>query len=362
MKGFLLFTALLVFIAGCAAPTAVPPTPPPTLAAPIVAPNTQTPQAVPSSPTTAPQSNLGETKTYHDAFAGFEFDYPASWNITPIAAAAKQDASRYAATFFSWNPTGGGSEGIPDGETKIDVGVIKNGATSAQDALEKRKLEFASGGLGQTILSQELWTLPSGIQAARLQVRDQFGDSMEMITALNGNTILFGGVGDSALFDAIARTLRPAAVTGNDSSHPDSTRVSVPEGKFSLELPKGWQVFGPERADNDVNRPLNMYVFGTDAATHGEPYASRVIIADASQWTVEEFAVAQCGTLCPKHPFEDETIGGKPAKKTIIGGAHVPWLVTWHFVTHNNKLLAFSIHDYKTLEPLDNVIQSIRFE
>ncbi len=361
MKGFLLFIAVLVFVVGCATPTSVPttnrPATLPTQPIPTTLPATVTPQSVPSTPTTQPPSHLGETKTYRDAFAGFEFDYPATWNLTPIAEDAKQNAYIYAATFFSWEPKSISSEGIPEGETKIDVGVIKNGAASAQDALEKRKLEFASGGLGQTITSQAMWTLPSGMQAARLQVRDQFGDSIEMITAINGKTILFGGVGDAELFDAIAKTLRPIS-----SSNNDSTRHTIAEGNFSLELPDGWQVFGPTRVDNDVNRPLNMYVFGTEAATHGEPYASRVIIATAAQWTVEEFAVAQCGTLCPTHPIQDTTIGGKPAKKTIIGGAHNPWLVTWYFVNHNDELLAFTIHDYETLEPLNDVLQSIQFE
>lgn len=189
------------------APTILPATTPLQIAPTIVSPTFAPPTPIPA--TTAPQIELGETKTYRDEFAGFEFDYPANWNMTPIAEEAKVDAYIYSATFFSFTRTVPSAEGIPEGETKIDVGVFKNDATSADAALKLRKQEFANSDLEQKITREEMWTLPSGIQAARIQVHDRFGESAEMLTTINGRTILFGGVGDYALFDAIAKTLRP---------------------------------------------------------------------------------------------------------------------------------------------------------
>lgn len=219
MKGFLLFTGLIVFVStaiGCAAPTAVPPAVVPTTLPPPRVLATVTPQPIPPisvptaiPPTSTPQVNLGATKTYRDQFAGFEFDYPATWNLTPIGDEAKKNSVIYSATFFSWKPTGGSSEGIPAGGTMFDVGVNKNDAASPQAALEMRKQEIQNSDLGQTITSEEDWTLPSGLKATRLTVASRSGDSVEVITALNGKTILFGGVGDYSLLDAIAQTLRP---------------------------------------------------------------------------------------------------------------------------------------------------------
>lgn len=222
MRGFF-FTVIWILglgIVGCAtsappAPTRAPLPPAPTLA-PAVVP-TALPTNLPAADETAmPQVNLGETKTYRDEIAGFEFDYPATWSMTPVADEAKKSSVIYSATFFSWKPTGGSSEGIPAGGTKIDVGVIKNNAASPEEALALRKQEMANGDLEQTVLSEQAWTLPSGLKAARLQVKSRFGESAEVVTAINGRTILFGGVGDYALIDAVARTLRPIATSGNN--------------------------------------------------------------------------------------------------------------------------------------------------
>ncbi len=197
----------LPILATIVAPTILPATPQPQSVPTIVAPTLAPPTLIPA--TAAPQIELGETITYRDEFAGFEFDYPANWNVTPIAEEAKANAYIYSATFFSFTRTVPSAEGIPEGETKIDVGVFKNDAASAQAALELRKQEFAGSDLEQKILREEMWTLPSGMQAARIQVHDRFGESAEMLTTINGRTILFGGVDDYELFDAIARTLRP---------------------------------------------------------------------------------------------------------------------------------------------------------
>lgn len=225
MKGFLLAIGLCSFVllaVGCATPTPTPIPIVPTAIPTFVIPATVTPQPlVPTSPppttvpptnvppTQAPQVSLGETKIYRDEVAGFEFDYPATWNTTPVSDAVKKDSVIYSATFYSWKPTSVSAEGIPEGGTKIDVGVYNNKASSPEAALEMHKTDIQNSDLGQTITAQEDWTLPSGLKATRLTVTDRFGESAEVITALNGRMILFGGVGDYELFDAIAHTLRP---------------------------------------------------------------------------------------------------------------------------------------------------------
>jgi hypothetical protein len=159
-------------------------------------------------PTAAPQTTLTDTTEYRDEYAGFMLEVPKDWNSTPVNDAIKPTSVIYSTTFYSWTPTSVSAEGIPSGETKIDVGVYQNGASSPEAALQLRKQEFANGGLDQTILSEQPLTLQGGLRATRLEVSSRFGDSIEVITAINGKTILLGGVGDAALIDAIAQTLR----------------------------------------------------------------------------------------------------------------------------------------------------------
>lgn len=222
MKAFILVTISLVFVTSiiaCAAPGAPAPTTAPKISSPTVPPPTAVVATLPpptnlpvptklAPPTPAPQSLLGKTTTYSDVVAAFALDYPAAWNISPIADTAKKDSIIYSVTIYSFPPRTSG-EGIPAGGTKMDIGVNKNGAKSPQDALAMRKQEIANGDLDQKILSEEPLTLARGLQATRLHISDRFGESYEIITALNGNTILLGGVGDSALIDAIAETLHP---------------------------------------------------------------------------------------------------------------------------------------------------------
>jgi hypothetical protein len=50
--------------------------------------------------------------------------------------------------------------------------------------------------------------LPSGLQAARWEVESMAGKAVEMITVISGKTVIISGLGDYALFDQVARTLR----------------------------------------------------------------------------------------------------------------------------------------------------------
>jgi hypothetical protein len=132
------------------------------------------------------------------------------------------------------------------------------------------------------------------------------------------------------------------------------------EGTFTIDLPEGWDI-ASEEISSDANGTYVLYLLGEDPAVNHGPGTSRVVIANADEWTPEEFALSQCST-CPENPFESTTLDGKPALRTEIGGGGVPFRITWYFVQHNGKLIAFAIHDPETLLPLDKVIASIQFE
>jgi hypothetical protein len=158
---------------------------------------------------------LGQTRVYRDNIVGFELDVPSHWSLTPAGNEAMVNATIYTVTFNSWTPIGGGSDGIPDGETKIDITVYKNKPADSSDALRMRKEEFANAGLGQEIQSEETWTLDNNLIATRLVVSSSRGQAAEVVTAINGNTVLLSGSGDDALFDAIVRTLRQIPTSFN---------------------------------------------------------------------------------------------------------------------------------------------------
>jgi hypothetical protein len=147
--------------------------------------------------------------------------------------------------------------------------------------------------------------------------------------------------------------------TGPPTLDPD--RYYNEEGGFTLALPDGWSAIGPLEVSSDTEDTYNLYVLGADPAFDGGPGTSKIIIADASLWTPLAFSVAQCGT-CPEHPFEDVTLAGLPAQRTLIGGGAVPFTVTWHFLEAEGKLIGLAIHDPETLAPLEEVLQSIRFQ
>lgn len=154
----------------------------------------------------------------------------------------------------------------------------------------------------------------------------------------------------------------PSAPTEEPSMPVDepAQRVFGP-GTFSLDLPDGWDVFGPVEVTTDPDRPYEVYRLGENPSASGGPGMSIVAIDREAKWTPEDFALAQCST-CPDNGFESVTIDGIPALRTEIGGGGVPMMITWTFVEHQGNFIAFAIHDPETLEPLEDVIQSIQFD
>jgi hypothetical protein len=131
-------------------------------------------------------------------------------------------------------------------------------------------------------------------------------------------------------------------------------------GTFSLDLPEGWDVAGPNVVTTEDGRAYDSYSLGEDPTSSGGPGTSHVIIGDAAEWTPEELVLMQCST-CPDNGFEQVVVGGKPGQRTQVGGGGVPMMITWTYVENKGKLIGIAIHDPQTLEPLTAVIDSIIF-
>ena len=177
-------------------PAAPTPVPSPTAAPPPAEPPTAEPAAAP-------------TTVYENRYAGFALDYPAGWGLVDVDEEIKMGGGPYTASLTSWQPGEGGIEGVPEGGTKLDITVIASGATDLQDAVTRHRQQMFTPGLQEEILSEETWELAGGWQALRWHLRSQFGEVVVVIAAVNGNTLILSGLGDFAVCDQIARTLRP---------------------------------------------------------------------------------------------------------------------------------------------------------
>jgi hypothetical protein len=152
-----------------------------------------------------------------------------------------------------------------------------------------------------------------------------------------------------------------APPTNTTSTVVNSAQIVFAGGTISLDLPSGWGFSDLVRISYPSGQSFEIYLLGETPLGDDGPGISRVAILDPAQWTPEDFALAQC-SACPQNPFEDVVVGGQPARRTQVGGGGVPFSITWYFVEHNGKLIAFAIHDPETLLPLEDVIASIRFE
>ena len=157
-----------------------------------------TPSAAPL-PQTQETTQNGSVTTFTGELAGFAIDYPADWFTI---GAPDEAASAYAITLVSYDPnTVTGNEGQIPGENKIDI-YVQPDITGLDTLAQQNKEEV-------TLVNETLWEL-DGIPAHRMQVIGRFGDEVDILCViLNGRGITLAGFGDSAQFDAVARTLRP---------------------------------------------------------------------------------------------------------------------------------------------------------
>ena len=179
---------------------------------PDVEPATEPPQ--PSMTVTVPLTPapwLEDASIYSDERIGFELGLPPDWHMGDLPPDVLEDifeqSSGYSITATSWLPEGPGRDGIPEGGSKIDIVVYKEGIHTIEEAIADRKQEFERAGMDQVIISEEKWIV-NGIPIIRLQVESMFGESAEAVTAINGHMIILGGLGDFELFDQIVSTIR----------------------------------------------------------------------------------------------------------------------------------------------------------
>jgi LysM repeat protein len=172
--------------------------------------------AVPLSPTVAaPVTETAaaptwEATTYRDEVGGWEIEYPAAWSLVDVGPDIKQESLGYSVTLTSWRPQEPGAQGIPEGGSKIDIGVNKGDVDSVEAAIEARRAEIAGGGAGNQIVFEEPWDLASGLSGVHWTIQPSTGEPIhEFVTAINGNRVVMSGYGDEALFEQIVSTLRP---------------------------------------------------------------------------------------------------------------------------------------------------------
>jgi LysM repeat protein len=148
--------------------------------------------------------------TYRDEVGGWEIDYPETWSLTDVEAQTKQESLGYSVTLTSWQPQEPGTQGIPEGGSKVDIGVTKGGASTVDAAIEARRAEILAGDAGSQIVFEEPWDLASGLSGVHWRVQPSTGEAVhEFVTAIGGNRVTISGYGDELLFEQIVSTLRP---------------------------------------------------------------------------------------------------------------------------------------------------------
>lgn len=175
------------------------------------APPTATAIAEHATPTAILITGMGiETVTFTDEYAGFAFDYPADWVITALDPSIAQTSSLYTHSLRSPMPTRGPKqqEGIPPGATGIDVVVINEEGKTLEEAVAERKQSYREDEFQPTVVSEDPWTLPSGLKAVRFLLDTRNGRVANMVTVVNGRVVMFSGMGELALFEPIAQSLR----------------------------------------------------------------------------------------------------------------------------------------------------------
>lgn len=169
-----------------------------------------TPQPSDTPAATAEAPGFGEAETYQDEFAGFAFDYPKGWTVVDVDDQVKQQGRGYTVTLMSWPPDTAGGGGAPAEGSKVDVSVLLWEPVELE-AFVSHQREVWQANSAVQILSEEPWTLESGLAATHMQLMADEGEVFIMLSLVNGRFLLFSGEGDQALVSQIARTLRPLA-------------------------------------------------------------------------------------------------------------------------------------------------------
>ncbi len=153
----------------------------------------------PSEPTITPESIMtvpADWETYRNDAISFEVDYPQGWIV---------DEAGDTDILWSEKSSGPGHDGVPTNIVKIDI-VTEPNTTLTLEELVARQKQIIADNNGQVQLEESI-TLPSGLQAVRMLVSG-FGESLSLLTVINGHPVMLVGYGDLSRFDEVARTLR----------------------------------------------------------------------------------------------------------------------------------------------------------
>ena len=166
-------------------------------------------EVLPPAGPVQPETVLGEVTRYVDETAGVALLYPAAWSLLDVDPAAKEESVVYAVSFHSWEPSGPGQDGIPEGATKFDLVVISDTrATSLDEAIAERRAQMAEAEMGpQEILAEQHVSLGNGLEAVRWLIESRGEQALVYLTYQNERRIMISGLGDFQLIDAIAQTL-----------------------------------------------------------------------------------------------------------------------------------------------------------
>jgi hypothetical protein len=226
--GLLALIVLTLLVSACGSRTAQPepqPTSAPTVTpadtdavSPLPLPTSATDAESPLPPPTevvtpTPTMPVFDMATFRDDVTGFEIDYPVGWTIIDPPADVKANAFIYSVTLQSWPLEEPGTQGIPEGGSKMDISITKEGAETLEGALEIYRQSQAQAEMPVEVVSEEELELASGLKGARFELENSQGETYHtFVMSLNGHLIILSGLGDVAVFDAMAATLRTAPV------------------------------------------------------------------------------------------------------------------------------------------------------
>jgi len=103
-----------------------------------------------------------------------------------------------------------GTGGVPPDKAKVDLVPDKPDRSKSLEELVAEIYTQARNREVLEVLWEECWELADNVPAVRMQVKGEVGGEMALLlTVINGRSLRLAGYGDTSLFDAIARTLRP---------------------------------------------------------------------------------------------------------------------------------------------------------
>jgi hypothetical protein len=152
-------------------------------------------------------------KTFIDTTVGYAFDYPEDWTMLAPMPQQRESSVAYAITLASYNflTVQGGSDGIPQGESKYDLYVQPQELNTI--ALMRSSLDQSVAEGESQLLEERNSTLIDGAPALYTRHTDRFGIDIQTITTIiNGRGVQFAGYNNPEFFDEIVGSLRTIPV------------------------------------------------------------------------------------------------------------------------------------------------------